>query len=376
MFFNLQQKSSLSRARIGRLTTANGGVDTPFFMPVATRAAVRALAPEDLTSIGAQIVLGNTYHLYLQPSDEIIAQGGGLHRFMNWPGPILTDSGGYQVFSLANQRRLSEAGVEFKSNRDGSRHLLTPEKVIDIQLNLKSDLLMVLDECPPYPCERDYARQSLELTTRWAKRSHEHFIKRREAKSSPKHFLFGIVQGSVYEDLRQQSAAELLNIPFDGYAIGGVSVGEPTDKRWQAVHTVAPLLPADKPRYLMGVGQPHEIVQAVSLGIDMFDCVLPTRAARHGTLYVWTADGRQKFVTNSRDFYQTYHLSNERFKRDFAPPDPACACQLCQNHHRAYLHHLFKTNETLGLRLATIHNLYFYLELMRLLRQAIAAGNF
>ena len=329
-------------------------------MPIATRGAVKNLTPEELKTIGAQIILSNTYHLFQRPGLDILKKFNGLHGFMKWKGPILTDSGGYQVFSLAHKRKIAEEGVRFTSEIDGKEIFLTPEKVIDIQLAIGSDIIMVLDECPPWPCTKEYAEKSLELTLRWANRSKMHF--ENKVKKIPKNkrpLLFGIVQGSTFSDLRKKSAEELLKIGFDGYAIGGVSVGEPTKEKCRIIKTVAQILPQNKPIYVMGFGKPEEIVQAVKYGADMFDCVIPTREARHGRIY----------IKNKNLKFKELQITNAKFKLDTKPLDENCNCYTCKNYSRAYINHLFKIKESLAQRLATIHNLQFYLELMRKLQK-------
>ena len=382
----------------------HGTVKTPFFLPIATKGAVKNLSPEELRDLGAEIILGNTYHLWLRPGEKIVKKAGGLHRLMNWDRPILTDSGGYQVFSLSNKKgvrpsksagvggkrsasplngvKISEKGVEFRDPLDGKKYFMTPEKSIDIQLALGSDVIMVLDECPPYPCSREYARMSLERTTRWAERCKKYFDKnfhkssafsfrerssRNSSKPSFRPLLFGIVQGSVYKDLRQESARQLLKLGFDGYAVGGVAVGEPREKMKNILEWILPMLPKEKPRYLMGLGKPEEIVFAARLGIDMFDCVIPTRNARHGSLFIWSKkyDKSRALV---RRFYRTINITNQKFKKDFSPVDMICKCHTCRNYSRAYLRHLFSVGEPLAGRLATIHNLKFYLDLMKILQ--------
>lgn len=361
-----------SGIRQGGLCTPHGVVRTPIFMPIATRGAVKHLLPEEVHALGAEIVLGNTYHLWLRPGHELVERAGGLHAFMRWDGSILTDSGGFQVFSLgarAAERfgtssvRLSEDGVEFSDPTNGDRHFLTPEKSVDIQLALGSDIIMVLDECPPYPCTHEYAKRSLELTTRWAARAKKHFDSRVESREPGRRpLLFGIVQGSVYEDLRRESARQLTDIGFDGYAIGGVAVGEPRETLGDILRWTVPFLPEDRPRYLMGLGRPEEIVAAVRAGVDMFDCVIPTREGRHGRLFVWKDEGRMDF---SNDFYETLNITNEQYREDFTPIDPACDCPSCSGGFtRAYLRHLFAVGEPLGQRLASAHNVRFYLRLM------------
>jgi queuine tRNA-ribosyltransferase len=339
-------------ARVGRITTAHGAVDTPAFMPVGTYGTVKAMSPAELQDIGADIVLGNTFHLWLRPGLEVIAAHGGLHRFMGWDRPILTDSGGFQVFSLGALRRISEQGVKFQSPVNGDPCFLSPEGSMRIQRVLNSDIVMVFDECTPYPATEDEARASMELSLRWAERS-------KRAHDDNPNALFGIVQGGVYQPLRDASLEELVRIGFDGYAIGGLSVGETKPEMMRILNHTAPRLPPQKPRYLMGVGTPHDIVTAVAAGIDMFDCVLPTRNARNG--WVYTSAGVVK-------------LRNARYRGDTGPLDPVCGCYTCRNFTRAYLHHLQRVNEILGARLNTLHNLHYYLALMRELRRAIAQG--
>ncbi len=339
-------------ARRGVLRTAHGDIDTPAFMPVGTYGTVKAMKPTELRELGAQIVLGNTFHLWLRPGLEVIAAHGGLHRFMGWDGPILTDSGGFQVFSLGALRKITEEGVKFQSPVNGDACFLSPEESMRIQRVLNSDIVMVFDECTPHPATENEARVSMELSLRWAARS-------KNAHDGNANALFGIVQGGMFEHLRDESLAGLQTIGFDGYAIGGLSVGEPKDDMLRILQHTAPRLPADKPRYLMGVGTPSDIVNAVMAGIDMFDCVLPTRNARNGWLY--TSEGVIK-------------LRNAQYRDDMKPLDPTCACYTCTHFTRAYLHHLQKINEILGAQLNTLHNLHFYQQLMRGLREAIAAG--
>jgi queuine tRNA-ribosyltransferase len=322
-------------------------------MPVGTNATVKAMSPDEMKDLGAEILLSNTYHLYLRPGHKTISEVGGLHKFMKWDGPILTDSGGFQVFSLTNLRKIKDDGVEFRSHLDGSLHLLTPELVMEIQKALGSDIAMVFDECTPYPATKEYALNSLILTTKWARRCKE-AINRGQA-------LFGIVQGGVYEDLRKQSAEEIIKIDFDGYAIGGLSVGEPKELMYEMINWTAPLLPNDKPRYLMGIGDLLDVLEAVSAGIDMFDCVMPTRNARNGTLF--TSQGR-------------ISIKREEFKKDSGPLDPECGCYTCQNYSRSYLRHMFMSREILSMRLNTMHNIYFYLEFFRQMRESINKGEF
>ncbi len=373
-------KHKKRKRRIGQLKTMHGVIDTPFFMPIATKGAVKNITPLELKEIGAQIVLGNTYHLWLRPGDELVRRAGDLHQFMAWDGPILTDSGGFQVFSLGARAQnkfgktgvaLSEKGVEFIDPLDGKTHEMSPEKSMMIQFNLGSDIIMVLDECPPYPVSHDYAKRSMELTTRWAERCKKYFNTRTETENlkidkSIRPLLFGIVQGSVYEDLRKESARQLVGLDFDGYAIGGVAVGEPREKLREVLEWTLPLLPEDKPRYLMGLGRPEEIVMAVEAGIDMFDCVIPTREGRHGRLFIW----KDRDIY-SEDFYDTINIHNEKYKEDFSPVDALCECYLCKNYTKAYLRHLFSVEEPLAGRLATLHNLKFYLYLMGRLRSII-----
>ncbi|MCC7546454.1 MAG: tRNA guanosine(34) transglycosylase Tgt [Burkholderiales bacterium] len=339
-------------ARRGRLALAHGAVDTPAFMPVGTYGAVKAVAPIDLRELGAQIVLSNTFHLWLRPGLEVIELHGGLHRFMGWDGPILTDSGGFQVFSLGALRKISEQGVQFQSPVNGDRCFLSPEEAMNIQRVLGSDVVMIFDECTAYPADPGQAAESMRLSLRWAERS-------RRAHAGNPNALFGIVQGGMYESLREESLAGLMAIGFDGYAIGGLSVGEPKADMRRILRHTAPRLPADQPRYLMGVGTPRDIVEAVQAGIDMFDCVMPTRNARNGWLF--TSEGVVK-------------LRNSRYRTDTGPLDPACGCHTCRHYTRAYLHHLQRVNEMLGARLNTIHNLHHYQALMAGLRAAISQG--
>ena len=344
-------------ARRGFLTTAHGVIQTPAFMPVGTQGAVKTLTARDLEEVGAEIILGNTYHLYLRPGDELIARRGGLHRFIGWERPMLTDSGGYQVFSLADRRKVEEQGVHFRSHHDGSAHLLTPEKAVEIQANLGADIAMVLDECPALPSTPQIIETSLELTARWAERCRHRFL----ALQTPGQAQFGIVQGGTFPELRQKSAELAVSIGFEGYAIGGLSVGEPNETMYQVVEQTVPFLPADKPHYLMGVGTPIDLVEAVARGIDMFDCVMPTRNARNGQLF--TSEG-------------PLNIKNARFAEDDGPVDPACACYTCRHFSRAYLRHLFMAGEMTGGTLNTLHNLSFYLDTMRRIREAIAFGRF
>lgn len=352
--FDLIKTNNNTRARIGKLHTPQGVIDTPVFMPVGTQATVKAMSPHELEQIGAKIILSNTYHLYLRPGHELIEEAGGLHSFMNWKGSILTDSGGFQVFSLGDLRKITEEGVEFRSHIDGSKHLFTPEKVMEIEMALGPDIAMVFDECVSYPTTHEYAKEAMERTTRWAERCLKAHYKADQA-------LFGIVQGGLYQDLRSTSAKDLVSLDFPGYAVGGLSVGEPKPLMYEVLEETVPLLPDNKPRYLMGVGSPDCLVEGVLRGIDMFDCVLPTRIARNGT--VFTKEG--KLV-----------IRNAKYKQDFTPLDHHCDCYTCRNFTRAYIRHLFNVNEILGLRLTTIHNLYYLIKLMNSIREAIAADSF
>ncbi|MBV9999789.1 MAG: tRNA guanosine(34) transglycosylase Tgt [Verrucomicrobia bacterium] len=358
MAFQLLVTDPCSQARRGRLQMPRGTIETPVFMPVGTQGTVKATSPAELRELGAQIILGNTYHLFLRPGLEVIEHFDGLHRFMGWERPILTDSGGFQVFSLARLRRIKEEGVHFSSHIDGRPCFLSPEIAMEIQTALGSDIAMVFDECPPYPCERAYAEASLERTLRWARRCRE-WADRADPARHP--LVFGIVQGSVYPELRERSARELVGQSFDGYAIGGVSVGEPEPAMMRAVEQSVPFLPKDQPRYAMGLGTPPQIVEMVARGVDMFDCVLPTRLARNGTAF--TAQG-------------TLNLKNQRFRTDERPIEAGCACATCHDFTRGYIRHLIKAEEILGLRLITIHNLHFYLNLMAQIRAAIENGTF
>lgn len=343
-------------ARTGVLYTAHGQVQTPIFMPVGTSGSVKAIAPDDLELIKAEIILGNTYHLYLRPGDELIERRGGLHVFNAWPKPILTDSGGFQIFSLSTLRTLHEEGVIFRSHLDGSKHLFTPEKVIMIQRNLNSDIMMVLDECIPADADYTYAAHSLELTTQWATRSRKIY-----PKGENTNLLFGIVQGGMFKPLRSKSVKQLIDLDFDGYAVGGLSVGETKDIMIDILHYTAVLLPEDKPKYLMGVGTPLDILNGIEVGIDMFDCVLPTRNARNGTLY--TSEGK-------------INIKRREYAEDDSPLDSTCTCYTCQTFSRAYLRHLFHTQELLTFRLNSIHNLTYYLNLIHGARDAITQGKF
>jgi queuine tRNA-ribosyltransferase len=384
--FVLSTTDRHSKARRGQLTTAHGVIDTPAFMPVGTQGSVKGVSPRELREMNAQIILGNTYHLFVRPGLDVIKHFGGLHKFMNWDGPILTDSGGYQVFSLAKLRKITEEGVEFQNHIDGAPAFISPEVAMEIQAALGGDIAMALDECVPYPCEYDYAAQSAEMTTRWAKRCKEaHGVilsevegsrgttsavsqrnsstSRRSARndSGARQLLFGIVQGATFEDLRKQSAQAIVELDFDGYAVGGVSVGEPEEEMMRAVESAEPFLPRDKPRYAMGLGTPPQMLEMIARGMDMFDCVLPTRLARNGTAF--TATG-------------TLNLKNAEFALDKQPIEENCACDACREFSRGYIRHLIKAEEILGLRLITLHNLHFYLNLMNRARTEIESGTF
>jgi queuine tRNA-ribosyltransferase len=340
-------------ARRGVIETRRGAINTPAFMPVGTLGTVKAMSSDELKEIEAEIILGNTYHLYLRPGTDVIERLGGLHSFMNWDGPILTDSGGFQVFSLAPFRKIEEKGVHFRSHIDGSLHFIGPAEAMKIQGVLGSDIAMAFDECIPYPSSHEYAAMSVELTSSWAKKCKEH--------QSPGQALFGIVQGGIYKDLRKRSLEDLLSMDFDGYAVGGLSVGEPKEEMHEMIRFSAPLLPVDRPRYLMGIGDLGDMLKAVCAGFDMFDCVMPTRNARNGTLF--TSRGR-------------ISIKREEFKYDDGPLDPDCCCHTCRNYSKGYLRHLFLSREILSMRLNTLHNLFFYLDFFRKMREAITEGRF
>jgi queuine tRNA-ribosyltransferase len=381
MFELLSQHRSAAggKARRGRLTTAHGIIETPAFMPVGTQGSVKAMSPRELREVNAQIILGNTYHLFVRPGLEVIKHFGGLHKFMNWDGPILTDSGGYQIFSLARLRRITEEGVHFQNHVDGTPAFVSPEIAMEIQATLGSDIAMTLDECAPYPCEREYAARSLEMTTRWAKRSKaanaqhstlnvqrsteeaEQSAIRNAQSAIKRQLLFGIVQGATFDDLRKQSAQAIVDLDFDGYAVGGVSVGEPEEEMMRAVDSTEPFLPPDKPRYAMGLGTPPQLLGMIARGMDMFDCVLPTRLARNGTAFTSTG---------------TLNLKNAEFALDKRPIEESCECSTCREFTRGYIRHLIKAEEILGLRLISLHNLFFYLDLMRRAGSAIEQGTF
>ncbi|MFZ2864859.1 MAG: tRNA guanosine(34) transglycosylase Tgt [Ignavibacteriaceae bacterium] len=358
---NIESKDRKTDARAGWFETDHGKVETPIFMPVGTQGTVKAVNQNILEEeIKAQIVLSNTYHLYLRPGTEILESAGGLHKFMNWNKPILTDSGGYQVFSLSELRKLKSDGVEFRSHLDGSKHFFTPEKVIQIQRSIGSDIMMVLDECAPYPCDYDYAKKSVELTSNWAVLNKEAFVNSKPLYDH-KQYQFGIIQGSIYKDLREKSVSDLLKLDFDSYAIGGLAVGEPIDQMYELIDFTTDLMPDERPRYLMGVGRPENILESIALGIDMFDCVMPTRNARNANLFTWSG---------------TLSMRNTKYKDDFSPPDVKCNCYTCRNFSRAYLRHLFIAEEILALELASIHNLFFYLQLVTDARKHIIDGDF
>jgi queuine tRNA-ribosyltransferase len=381
--FELLAQDKECKARRGRLTTGHGVIETPAFMPVGTQGTVKAVTPRELRELKAQIILGNTYHLFVRPGLEVIKHFGGLHRFMNWDGPILTDSGGYQIFSLAKLRKITEEGAHFQNHLDGTPAFISPEIAMEIQATLGSDIAMVLDECPPWPCEYDYAAKSGEMTARWANRckaaaelAKEENVQRstlnaqcsmEEADSLNRQpstinpLLFGIVQGATFDELRKQNAQAIVEIGFDGYAIGGVSVGEPEEDMMRAIEASEPFLPAGQPRYAMGLGTPPQLLEMIARGVDMFDCVLPTRLARNGTAF--TAGG-------------TLNLKNAEFALQKRPIEEGCACPACAEFSRGYIRHLIKAEEILGLRLITLHNLHFYLDLMRQARAAIEAGTF
>jgi queuine tRNA-ribosyltransferase len=353
-------KRDSSGARLGRLTTPHRAIATPVFMPVGTAASVKALTQEALEELGAELILANTYHLYLRPGHELIRKLGGLQRFMAWPRAILTDSGGYQVFSLSELRKVTDEGVRFRSHLDGSEYLLTPEKAVEVQLALGSDIAMVLDECIETPAPREAAESALKRTTEWARRGRGYFVECASRNGNLAQWQFGIVQGATFADLRRESARQLLELDFPGYAVGGLAVGEPHAMTCEMTGEVTSLLPAERPRYLMGVGRPEQLADYIALGVDMMDCVLPTRAARHACLY--TSEGRVL-------------IKNTRYSQDQQPIDPACSCAVCRRYSRAYLRHLFAAGEITAAILATHHNVHFYLDIMRQIREAIEFGN-
>ncbi len=354
--FSVHTQDSITSARTGELILPHGKVKTPIFMPVGTLGSVKATSPEELENIGFDIILGNTYHLYLRPGDELIKKAGGLHSFINWDRNMLTDSGGYQVMSLQQFRKITEEGIEFQSHIDGSSHFFSPERVMEIEHNLGADIIMVLDECAPYPCTKEYAKESAEMSIRWAKR-----CKIKHEQLGGEQSLFGIVQGSIYDDLREENAKELVSIDFPGYAIGGLAVGENKEDMLRIVNLMDRVLPKDRPRYLMGVGTPLDLLENIERGIDMFDCVMPTRHARNGQAF--TRDGRLT-------------VRNGKYKEDFRPLQDDCDCYACRNFSRAYIRHLINVKEILGVRLTTIHNLTFYNTLIKEIREAINSGTF
>ena len=356
--YKLIHKDKDSRARLGKFSTSHGEVDTPNFMPVGTLATVKTLVPDEIADSGTQMILSNAYHLFLRPGADVIKNAGGLHKFMGWRGPILTDSGGFQVFSLAQLRKVRNDGVEFQSHIDGSRHFITPESIVAFQGVLGSDIMMVLDECIPYPSQRDYVERSLDLTTDWAFRSKKAFV---DGLYSDNQQLFGIVQGGMYPDLRKEAVKRLIDIGFDGYALGSLSVGEPRELMYEIVESTAPMLPRDSVRYLMGVGTVVDMFESIERGIDIFDCVVPTRNGRNGAAF--TSAGK-------------IQIKNAKHKIDNMPIDTECQCPCCQSYSRSYIHHLFKVNEILGLRLLSLHNITFYAKLMQNIRQAIKEDRF
>ncbi len=355
--FTLIHQEKHTKARLGKISTGHGEFQTPCFMPVGTHATVKGVSPRELEECGAKIILSNAYHVFLRPGVEVIKKAGGLHNFVCWKGPMLTDSGGYQVFSLPFLRKVNDEGVEFQSHIDGTKHFFTPEVVVEIQSGLGSDIIMPLDECSHYPCTKDHAKIAMERTINWAKRSKIAFDSRRFAFYDHRQFLFGIIQGASYEDLRRECAKKILDLDFDGFAIGGVSVGEPSNLIYNIIETVSNLLPREKPRYVMGIGMPQDIIEAAERGIDMFDCVIPTRYGRNGTAFTSTG----KIV-----------IRNSPYIEDFGPLDGECSCYVCKNFSRAYLRHLFNAKEMLGLMLLSFHNIYFFLSLARKVREAIA----
>lgn len=358
--FQVLKEDKESKARVGVLKTAHGMIETPVFMPVGTQGTVKALSPDELVAVGSQIILGNTYHLYLRPGHETIEKAGGLHEFANWKRPILTDSGGFQVYSLADLRKVSDKGVVFQSHHDGSYHEFTPERSVQLQRSLGSDIMMVLDECPPYPCTESYAQESVKRTKNWANRCLSKY-KESQPKFGYEQSIFAIVQGSTFPELRKISAQALVEMDFPGYAIGGLSIGEPKSILFEIVELCTSLLPRGKPRYLMGMGKPEDLVEAISRGVDMFDCVIPTRNGRKGQVFTWNGP---------------LNVKNATYKEDFRPIDESCGCYACRNFTRAYIRHLFQSDEILGLRLGSLHNLYFYHELVAKIREGIKSGTF
>ena len=363
-YFEITNIDKTTQARVGRINTAHGVVNTPAFMPIGTKGAVKAITPQELKDNGADIILANTYHLWQRPGDDLIKRAGGLHKFMGWDGPILTDSGGFQVFSLAKTRKITEEGVTFRFDMDGRQELLSPEKSIDIQANLGSDIALILDSFPGYPFEYKKSEESVAITRRWAERAaarHEKILLQGNSVN-PEQKLWGIVQGANFPELRERSARDMVELGFPGFAIGGVAVGESPEEMLKAVDMAVPYLPAEAPRHLLGVGKPQDIVEAVARGCDTFDCVIPTREARHGRLYI--------------DGLTTLDIRLEKFREDFTPPDENCDCYMCRHFTKAYMRHLFAMAEPLAIRLFTMHNLMFYLKLMADIRRAISSGTF
>lgn len=358
--FTVSKRSSECKARVGQLTTARGVINTPVFMPVGTQGSVKSLSNEELENSGAQIILSNSYHLYLRPGTDLIEAAGGLHRFIGWKRPMLTDSGGFQIFSLSTLRRIESDGVEFRSHIDGSKHYFTPEKSVEVQQKIGADIFMCFDECTPYPSTRDYAERSMLLSIEWAKRCKRKFAEKQYAPGTDQ-LLFGIIQGSVYPELRKASAEGTVAVDFPGYAIGGLAVGEPKEEMLKMIEFTAPLLPDNKPKYAMGLGMPEDIWEAVERGIDMFDCVLPTRNGRNGQAF--TSVGK-------------VNIKNSEYIRDFGPLDPDCTCHACRNYTRAYLNHLFKAQELLVLRLLTLHNVHFMIKLADNIRKSLENDSF
>ena len=362
--FTLIKSSKLSKARLGTLKTAHGVINTPFFMPVATLGALKSLDSNDIRELNPQVILGNTYHLLLQPGGKVIKKAGNLHSFMNWDGPILTDSGGYQVFSLGKLCKIKKKGVEFQSHIDGTKWLITPETSIEYQANvLKSDMVMSFDECPPFGSKKEYHKNSMDLTTEWAQRGKKVWL-----KSKGKSILFGIVQGGTFKDLREQHAKDMVALDLPAYALGGLAVGEPTEKMYKAIDWSEPFLPEDKPRYLMGTGYPEQLVEVVKRGMDMFDCVIPTREARHGRLYLWNKNYKRGEF--KKGFYKAVTITRAPFRNDMSPINQTNL----KGYSKAYLHHLFKAKELTGVRLATLNNVRFYLDLMEDIRYSIKCG--
>jgi queuine tRNA-ribosyltransferase len=368
--FKQLKKSNKSGARLGVLKTAHGMIKTPFFMPIATKGAVKNLSSDELTQLGAEIILSNTYHLFLQPGEKLIKKAGGLHKFMQWDKPILTDSGGYQVFSLSKIRKIKPEGVEFQSHLDGSKHFLTPAKSIQIQQDLGVDIMMALDICPEGNAAKDKIKEAVDMTYQWAQLCKQQWFKKRN-----KQMLFGIIQGSIFKDLRELSLKQITSLGFSGYALGGLAVGEDRKDMYKILQYIVPQMPVDKPRYLMGLGRPEEIVFSVKQGIDMFDCVIPTREARHGRLYQFCTQSQKGAIKLfGSNYYQAINIKNSSYRQDLKPINSQSKNKLLKNLSKAYLNHLFKTDEGLGLRLATLHNVEFYLELMNKVKVAIQRG--